>query len=177
MVNLNLRHKLGLFLAVVATGFTLLLEASAKQTAGVLLLGVAAAWLIGSLSARTLGIVGCLLVCTLGLFIAVLPVKVDWDTYQRTSREYDFAVSQLREAIAKSPATPHDDKQYDTSQLDVVQHRTLGTLKFPHAMPYDERNRIIERMEARAKGQLVPQYPATKTVESLKVRIHGCANQ
>lgn len=31
--------------------------------------------------------------------------------------------------------------------LDVVQHPTLGELKFPHDMPFDERNKSIERLE------------------------------
>jgi len=46
---------------LVATGICLLLEASARQTAGVALLAFAPAWLMGSLSARILGIVaqGC----------------------------------------------------------------------------------------------------------------------
>ena len=32
-------------------------------------------------------------------------------------------------------------------RLDVVQHPTLGTLKFPKEMPYDQRNQIIDGME------------------------------
>jgi hypothetical protein len=41
----------------------------------------------------------------------------------------------------------NQQQQYDTSQLDQVQHPTLGTLKFPHEMPPDERNQIIEGLE------------------------------
>src|SRR5882757_15394 len=37
-------------------------------------------------------------------------------------------------------------QQYDTSQLDEVQHPTLGPLKFPKAMPPEERNASIDRM-------------------------------
>lgn len=37
-------------------------------------------------------------------------------------------------------------QQYDTSQLDSVEHPTLGTLKFPKAMPPEERNASIDRM-------------------------------
>ena len=48
-------------------------------------------------------------------------------------------------------------QQYDTSQLDTVEHPTLGTLKFPHAMPPEERNQMIEGMEK--------QHPDTKQVQ------------
>ncbi len=34
-------------------------------------------------------------------------------------------------------------------QLDVVQHPTLGTLKFPHSMPFAERNQLIAEMVAK----------------------------
>ncbi len=34
-----------------------------------------------------------------------------------------------------------------TEPLDEVQHPTLGALKFPRSMPFDERNKIIEEME------------------------------
>lgn len=44
-----------------------------------------------------------------------------------------------------------DGQQYDTAQLDEVQHPTLGSLKFPHEMPFDERNKIIGDM-VKAKG-------------------------
>ena len=44
---------------------------------------------------------------------------------------------------------PDTPQQYDTSQLDEVQHPTLGTLKFPKAMPFDERNSLIDSMTAK----------------------------
>jgi hypothetical protein len=46
------------------------------------------------------------------------------------------------------PAT----QEYDTSQLETVQHPTLGPLKFPKDMPYDERNEHVEELETRAKN-------------------------
>lgn len=39
-----------------------------------------------------------------------------------------------------------DPQQYDTSQLDTVEHPTLGTLHFPRAMPPEERNASIDKM-------------------------------
>jgi hypothetical protein len=44
------------------------------------------------------------------------------------------------------PDEQQTGQQYDTSQLDSVEHPTLGTLKFPKAMPPDERNASIDRM-------------------------------
>jgi len=65
--SLNRRHKAGLFLVLVATGLSLFFEASAKQTAGIVLLGVAATWLFGSVSLRTLGFTACSLACAVML--------------------------------------------------------------------------------------------------------------
>src|SRR5579862_8383500 len=45
---INRRHKVGLFLVLAAAGASLLLEATAVQTVGVVLLGVAAAWGFGA---------------------------------------------------------------------------------------------------------------------------------
>jgi hypothetical protein len=42
-----------------------------------------------------------------------------------------------------------DTPQYDATQIDEVQHPTLGPLKFPKAMPFDERNKIIADMESK----------------------------
>jgi hypothetical protein len=38
----------------------------------------------------------------------------------------------------------------ETEQLDIVQHPTLGQLAFPKDMPFAERNKVIERLEAKA---------------------------
>lgn len=38
-------------------------------------------------------------------------------------------------------------------EVDEVQHPTLGTLKFPHAMGTDDRNRLIDEAEKAAKPQ------------------------
>lgn len=52
-----------------------------------------------------------------------------------------------------------DGPQYDTSQLDEVQHPTLGALKFPHDMPPDERNASIEKMLQAKSAQTTPKEP------------------
>ena len=62
-MKLNWRHKAGLFLTLVAVGCGLFLECSAKQAVGIALLGIAFAWLIGSLTPRTLMVTFAILIC------------------------------------------------------------------------------------------------------------------
>jgi len=51
----------------------------------------------------------------------------------------------------------------DPQDLDVVDHPTLGTLKFPKDMPFDERNQSIERaLLKRPDLQAPPGVPAPK---------------
>jgi hypothetical protein len=57
------------------------------------------------------------------------------------------------DALLQASSSP---RQYDTSQLDVVQHPTLGTLKFPKDMPYDERNQIIDEELSKHAGASQP---------------------
>src|SRR5262249_10533118 len=100
--TLNRRHKAGLFLILVTAGLSLIFEGSAKQTAGVVLLGLAVTWFIGSVRPRPLGIVLASTACCAGLYLMVAPV---WDERQlcRTRTEaYDQALLDLRDAIAKA---------------------------------------------------------------------------
>lgn len=73
-MKLNWRHKAGLFLTGMALGCGLFLEVSAKQAAGIALIGFALSWLFGSLTPRTLGVAFAILICAVGLFVAVSPV-------------------------------------------------------------------------------------------------------
>src|SRR5215471_14401543 len=47
--------------------------------------------------------------------------------------------------------------------LDVVQHPTLGPLKFPKSMPFDQRNQMIEQMEQQQSppSQVYQRTPGT----------------
>jgi hypothetical protein len=98
--SLNRRHKAGLLLVLAAAGVSLLFEASAKQTAGVILLGLAATWLIGSLSVRTLWLSCSVSLCGVGLLAAGKPILDDWKGFQDWAHGYDRAVSDLRRAVA-----------------------------------------------------------------------------
>jgi hypothetical protein len=99
---LNKRHKIGLFLVIVTAGLSLLLEASTRQTAGVILLGLAATWLVGSMALRTFGYVVSALVFTAGLYVAAFPVWLDWNVYHDRVHDYESAITDLRVAVAKS---------------------------------------------------------------------------
>jgi hypothetical protein len=100
--SLNRRHKVGLFLTLVVAGFSLLPDASARQTAGVILLGLAATWLVGSMALRTLWFAVSAIVFTAGLSIAVFPVWLDWNVYQGHVHDYESAITDLRAAVAES---------------------------------------------------------------------------
>ncbi len=91
----------------------------------------------------------------------MLPVWGERESYYVQAAEYDQALLHIREAVGKAivwdieppEKTPKRGQkaqkpweQYDTTQLDTVQHPTLGTLKFPHDMPFEERNQHIDRM-------------------------------
>jgi hypothetical protein len=100
--NLNRRHKVGFFLVLVAAGISLLFEASAKQTAGVILLGVAATWLLGTVSVRLLWLLSSFFACLVGIIVGGKPVVDDWRSFQESVQSYDRAVADLREAMRKS---------------------------------------------------------------------------
>jgi len=106
-MNLNWRHKAGLFLAVTATGIGLLLELSAKQTAGIALLGIAFAWLCGSLAVRTLGLATLVLISTVGLYVAAAPMWEYWRSFRESANDYDSAITELQLAVknAQLPVT------------------------------------------------------------------------
>lgn len=57
-----------------------------------------------------------------------------------------------------------DGQQYDTSQLDTVQHPTLGPLRFPHDMPFEERNSMIADMEKQASPPKEIQKPSPEAL-------------
>ena len=87
---LNWGHKAGLFLTLIATSLGLLLELSAKQTAGIALLGVALAWLFGSVAVRTLGLTFLILISALGLYLAAAPLWRDWKSVNESATDPTF---------------------------------------------------------------------------------------
>lgn len=102
----NRRHKTLLFLTLVGLGSSLLFGADAKQVAGIALLGLAAAWLIGGMSVRTLGLLLSIVALLAGIGVAALPILVDWHTFQTDSSNYAQAVKDLTDAIRKAPMLP-----------------------------------------------------------------------
>ena len=99
MVKLNWRHKAGLFLTLVAVGCGLFLECSAKQAVGIALLGIAFAWLIGSLTPRTLAVTSAILICAVGLYVEGAPVWSDWNSVRNSAAQYDSAIADLQSAV------------------------------------------------------------------------------
>jgi hypothetical protein len=80
-------------------GCGLFLEVSAKQAAGIALIGFALSWLIGSLTLRSLAVAIAISVCALGLYVAVSPVWSDWNYAQKSTAAYDVAISDLQAAV------------------------------------------------------------------------------
>jgi hypothetical protein len=99
--SLNRRHKAGLLLVLAATGASLLLDASAKQTMGIVLLGLAVAWFVGSVAVRTLGIILFVMTFCIGLYVAVLPISNERESALNAAQEYDSALAAIREAVHK----------------------------------------------------------------------------
>jgi hypothetical protein len=100
--TLNRRHKAGLFLILVAAGLSLFFDASAKQTAGIVLLGLAATWFFGSVRPRTLGFILASTVCCVGLYLMIAPVWEEREVCSTRAGAYDQALSDIREAIGKA---------------------------------------------------------------------------
>lgn len=102
-MTLNWRHKAGLFLTLVAVGCGLFLDLSAKQAVGIALLGIAFSWLIGSLSARVLTAAFAIVLCGVGLYLAVYPVWSDRQSTTKSIVEYDVAMDDFQYAIKTAP--------------------------------------------------------------------------
>jgi|GEM_PF-5304860 len=83
--QLNRREKAGVFLVLVATGVSLLLNASARQATGIALLGIAATWLVGSVNLRTLRAISAL-ACLAALGILIPVAWSDWRAYREWTR-------------------------------------------------------------------------------------------
>ena len=134
MMKLNWRHKAGLFLTLVAVGCGLFLECSAKQAVGIALLGIAFAWLIGTLTQRTLVVTYAILICAVGLYVAVDPVWSDWNSVRNSAAQYDSAIADLRAAIKPEwdkgsfqPIESNSDpyKAYGGSYINTPPPKTL----------------------------------------------------
>src|SRR5208337_1903246 len=99
LTSLNRRHKAGLLLVLAATGVGLLLDASAKQTMGIVLLGLAATWFVGSVAVRTLGIILSVMTFCVGLYLVAMPVWNERESVRSAAQEYDAALAAIREAV------------------------------------------------------------------------------
>ena len=98
---LNRRHKAGLFLVLIAAGLSLLFEASAKQAAGITLLGIAIAWAVGSNSQLVHWVFAAL-----GAVLMLAPLCYDWYDHHGATKGYKSTVSAFERRI------PELAKQY-----------------------------------------------------------------
>jgi len=114
--GLNCRYKAGLCLTFVAAG-TLLLSAPVPQmawfvmkTTGIVLIGLAVTWFMGSL-ARTPGLVFSPVLFCIGVLIAVFPVWRDWQSYRTALRQFEAvrAVVLAGRVSARDLPTGSDD--------------------------------------------------------------------
>jgi hypothetical protein len=94
--NLNLQHRAGLCLTLVAAG-TILLSAKPSQmtwmaakAVGVVLIGLGITWFIPSLEGAA-GLVSSSLAVCVGLSLAILPVWRDWESYHAALQKFQAA--------------------------------------------------------------------------------------
>jgi hypothetical protein len=87
---------------VAGAGLSLILDASAKQTTGFVLLGLACTWLLAGLSQRALRLVGSLLFSVCGLSLTVVPLLIDWNSSRASLKDDDGAIADLRQTIPKA---------------------------------------------------------------------------
>jgi hypothetical protein len=73
-----------------------------------MLIGLAATWLLCSLSIRALGILCSLTVCVAGFSIAAIPLWKDWQAWKASSNQYADAIEDLRLEI-ETPARKWDE--------------------------------------------------------------------
>jgi hypothetical protein len=76
----------------------LILDASVKQTLGLVLVGAACIWLLASLSFRA----GSILLCAAGLSVLLVLLLKERNSFQGLVRAYDAALVELRQATAKA---------------------------------------------------------------------------
>jgi hypothetical protein len=160
-LNLNRRHKAVLFLVLVAAGISLVAEASAKQTSGVVLLGLAAAWLLGSLRLRVLWLLSSLIACAAGIFTAGQPVLDDWESFPSSVQDYDRSILDLRDAVARSIAakpTKFDWSKYRVRPDDV-------TKDAPPTLPADFFQKEKRSSDMPEGWEVIPPPPAGFVLE------------
>lgn len=146
MLGLNRRYQVGLFLVFVATGITLIREASMKQTAGIALLGLAATWFIGRLSAAGLFWTSCLALVG-GLSAGAWSIIPDWRQYHASVTSYDAAIKELRQAL---------------SEADVLYAPVVGPLRFSRDVPSNGRQKTIREETENKRSN--PEYEASGTI-------------
>jgi hypothetical protein len=106
-IRLNRRHKAALFANLIAAGASLVSGANLKTGLGIILLGVAFTWAIGSDSRLVHSL---LLAC--GLLIVIGSLLYDWHAHREQARAYQDNVAEFERSIpdlsTRYPLLPYD---------------------------------------------------------------------
>ena len=92
--QLNRRHRVALFLTLVATGLTLVLGGTIKETVGAVFLGMAVAWAFGS-NSRTVH----WLFFASGFLVLVAPLVAAWVDHRIATKTYEGKIAAFESRI------------------------------------------------------------------------------
>ncbi len=94
LANLNKRHKVALFLTLLAAGALLVWGAGVKQTAGAVFLGLAFGWALGS-NSRLVHVS----FVAVGLILGIGPALRDWYDHRSEVKKYRASVAEFERRI------------------------------------------------------------------------------
>lgn len=80
-IQLNRRHRVALFLTLLAAGLSLVSASGIQITVGIIFIGVAIAWAFGSNSRLVHAL---FIVC--GLLLATVPILFEWNEHRENSK-------------------------------------------------------------------------------------------
>jgi hypothetical protein len=177
--TINHRYKFGFFLTLVAVGLCLLFDASLKQTAGALILGFAAALLLGGLKIRTLQIIGCVIVSASGVAIVGARLMSWRDTTEQAAHEYDDGLLDLLGAIARpaftevSPITAPSPVTLDMSKsvpLNSSPTSAIGGRRASQPASMEDFNKyLVPKTRSNNPWAIVKSEPLPKTLKIVEI--------
>lgn len=128
---LNRRHKSAIFLVLIAAGITLAADHSLSEGLGVILIGIAFAWAIGS---DYRPVHEALLLC--GIILAFAPIVFDWNRRQSEIASYQKSVASFESNISFF-AKLYPKKKINPGEIDM----SAGL--FPIGMSDDQRRALV----------------------------------
>lgn len=173
--SLNRRHKVGLFLVLVAAGISLFFEDSAKQTAGIVLLGLAATWLLGSLSVRALRLLSSVMACGVGIFLAGKPVLDDWKSFHESVQNYERAMSDLRQAVTLAKKWTPIDYDALAKQAGAISSSppAIDWSNYDGSRPVFDYDPLTKKWVLRKLVTITPDAPPARTKPTGQTKGHS----